>query len=122
MHRRRTVKLDANHVQVCREARKQGVNIIELLNPLDTLCRTPDGYISFIEIKTDDPTWTRDQLKFISSTPFPVAIATTADELVRAMREKRCLSQMQKDQLAGFLEINKGDQWRLTEIARLLNT
>jgi hypothetical protein len=123
MHRRRrTVKLDANHTQVCTEARQQGIDVVELLQPLDTVCHLA-GYVSFVEIKGDKSThFTRPQLKFMSETRFPVVIVRTASELVEAMRTRICLSKMQKDALAGFLAVNKADKWNGEQVTRLLNS
>lgn len=123
MHRRRrTVKLDANHVQVCTEARQQGVDVVELLQPLDTVCHLA-GYVSFVEIKGSKRTvFTRDQLDFISKTKFPVALVRSSAELVEAMKERKCLTQKDKDAIAGFLATNELKLWHGEMIERLLNT
>lgn len=120
--RRRTQKLDANHVEICTEARQRGVDIVELLQPVDCIAHF-DGYVSFIEIKVEgQATYTRDQLKFISETRFPVAIVKNTPELMQVMKKRQGLSQMQKDALAGFLALNKGTKWNHQKIERILQS
>ena len=114
--------MDANHSAVCSEARSQGVDVVEILKPVDAIAHLA-GYVSFIEIKVPGrTTWTRDQLKFISETRFPVAIVTTSSELMKAMRTRVSLSKTQKDAIAGFLALNKGVKWNGEQIKRVLNT
>ena len=115
---RRVQKLDANHIQVCTEARQQGVDVVEILKPVDAIAHLA-GYVSFIEIKSQK-VFTREQLKFISETRFPVAVVRSGSELVDVMRNKKALSQKQKDEVSAFLLREKADKWNRIELDQML--
>jgi hypothetical protein len=95
---------DKNHSSITDELRRQGVEVIDILQPLDTLCRLHD-FVAFIEFKVpgSDACYTRKQLQFIAGTQMPVAVATDATQAMRFLKTQEGLTQANKDRLAGHL-------------------
>ena len=126
MRRRATRKihLDGNHKAVVQDLRDHGIEVVEILEPVDILLRSRDGYISFCEIKPEDgnTTYRRTQLTFMAGTKYPLFIAKTGLEARQKLERRETLSQSQKDALAGFLALNKDEKWNHQKIERLLNT
>lgn len=123
--RRKTkyIKKDANHDAICEELRRQGVDIVELFDPVDAVARLGD-FVAFLELKIEghESRFTRPQLHFIANTKWPIAIIKNATEGLEVMRTRATLTQNQKDALAGFLTRDKGKVWWPSKIERILNT
>ena len=120
----RKIHLDGNHKAVVAELRGRGIEVVEILEPVDILLRSRDGYISFCEIKPEDgnTTYRRTQLSFMAGTKYPLFIARSGQEAMEKLERRESLSQGQKDAIAGFLALNKGEKWNHQKIERLLNT
>lgn len=113
---------DANHKEIADALRKQGVEVVEIMQPLDLLVRRYD-IVSFVEIKRpgSNAKWTRPQLQFIASTAFNVIVATDAEAVMYFFRNHRgSVVQRQKDRLAGFLLRNNDKFFTPKEIAEVL--
>lgn len=115
-------KRDANHKAVADHLRAYGVEVNEVLDPLDLLCEYK-GFVGFCEVKVNGKsTYTRTQLDFIANTKIPVAIVKDGGEAMRFLKTKQGLAQKQKDALAGFLAITEGNKWHNAAIERVLET
>lgn len=113
---------DANHKEIADALRKQGVEVVEIMQPLDLLARYR-GQTVFIEVKRPGSRakWTRPQLQFIADTRFPVCVATDAAAAWQVMHTGcGALMQLQKDRLAGFLLRNNERFFTPKEIADVL--
>lgn len=117
----RKIKLDNNHASLCGDLRKQGVEVVEILEPVDTILML-NGFVMFCEIKTEDgrTPYRRSQLKFLSETKFPAVIAKTATEALTALKTRKGLSQGQKDALAGFLVRREAKQFSPEQVEKVL--
>lgn len=117
----RHIHLDKNHKAICDELRNLGVEVVEIMEPVDIFAFYKN-FGGFIEIKPEGRgTYRRKQLKFLSETRVPCAIARTASEAMKFLESGKGLSAMQKDKLAGFLVLNKGDKWNAEMIERVLS-
>jgi len=115
-------KRDASHTQLVNDIRSQGVEVIEIMKPLDILCRLKrTGFIGFIEIKpTGRRTYTTKQLRFIAETTVPVSFAQDAAEAMRFLKTQVGLSQLEKNRLAAFCATATKDKYNGEMIARVL--
>lgn len=113
--------LDTNHKTVVTHLRGHGVEVIEILDPLDLLCHF-QHFTGLIEVKKPNSSavYTRRQIEFIANTRMPVAIVKQADEAFEFMKTGLGLSQKQKDALAGFLLRDSRGQWHHQLIERIL--
>lgn len=120
----RKIQLDGNHKAVVNELWKLGIEVVEILEPVDLLLRSRDGYISFCELKPENgnTTYRRAQLSFMAGTKYPIFIAKTAQEAVSKLERRETLSQGQKDAIAGFLVLNPKEKFNHQKIERLLNS
>lgn len=100
----RREKRDANHKEVMGHLRRCGVDVIEILKPLDLLCHR-QSVTSFVEVKLPGSAakWTAVQLRFISETRFNVIVAKSGESALESIRNRRFVSQAQKDCLAALL-------------------
>jgi hypothetical protein len=106
----RHVKFDKNHKQIVDDLRGQGVEVVEIMEPVDVILRDRDGYVSFCEIKVEgqEGQFMRSQIKFLSETKCPAFVARNADEALHKLKSRSTLSQKAKDELAAVL-IKKPD-------------
>lgn len=115
-------KKDGNHKQVVTDLRAQGVEVVETMEPVDTLCYHSNGNWGWVELKSSRQTEvTRKQLTFVANTRMPVTFAQDADTVLRFLKTGVGLSQTQKDLLAGFLVRNQGDKWTYAAIERVMS-
>lgn len=114
-------KRDRNHKAVANHLRNCGVDVLELMKPLDLLCHR-QGFTSWVEVKMpgSQAKWTATQLKFIASTRFNVIIVKDGTEAFCAMREKRYLSQRAKDRLAALLAIEPQEYYTPAQVEKAL--
>jgi len=120
----RKIKLDANHRAVVSELRQRGIEVVEIMEPVD-LVVAKNGFSGFLELKIEGSkaNFTRTQLTFIAGTKIPVAIAKSVPDALRFLETGIGLSQTQKDALAGILAKNPAQKlWTANTIERLLNT
>lgn len=119
----RKIKLDANHKEVICDLRKQGVEVVEIFEPVDTVLKLGD-HVCFCEIKIEgsDGQFSRKQLEFMAVTRMPVIIARNAAEAMRLLTARESLSPQQKDALAAFLAREKPTVklWRPGTIKKVL--
>lgn len=122
MRRRAINKLDENHTRICQTLRKLGVDVIEILHPVDLVVCDGKGFAGFCELKPEGRgTYTRMQLKFLSETKTPITIAKTAQDVLDFLKRREGLSQRQKDALAAFLLKSEGNKWNSEAVERILN-
>lgn len=97
-------KLDANHKPIADELRRRGVEVLELLQPLDMLCQYR-GFMGLVEAKIvgSRARYTRKQLQFIAGSRMSICIATDAEQAMQFLTEQRGLDQDAKDRLAYYL-------------------
>lgn len=102
--RRYAKKQDRNHTAIKQALEAKGVEVIEILKPLDLLCYYK-GYTSFIEVKMAESgsRYTKTQLMFIALTRFPVAIVFNEAEAFDVMKRMLALSQVQKNRIAEMI-------------------
>jgi hypothetical protein len=120
----RKIKLDANHKAVVAELRQRGIEVVEIMEPVD-LVVAKNGFSGFLELKIEGSkaNFTRTQLAFIAGTRIPIAIAKSVPDALRFLETGIGLSQTQKDALAGILAKNPAQKlWTANTIERLLNT
>jgi len=112
---------DQNHIPIRNHLKAHGVEVEDILKPLDLLCEL-HGYVSFIEVKRDDDRrhYTRKQLEFIANTRFNVAFARTGDEALYAMKTRTSLTQTQKDGIAGLLLRNAKTDFKVSDLREIL--
>lgn len=109
MRRGYAKRQDKNHNVIRDYLKSHGVDVIEILKPLDLLCRHRSGYISFLEIKCPPKDHcSRTQLAFIATTRFPVQFVRSEEEALLALETQSQLTQTQKDGIQGLLLRNIG--------------
>lgn len=115
-------KYDANHKEVAAHLRRVGVDVLELMKPLDLLCHRK-GETAFVEVKIPGSAakWTKTQLRFIADTKFNVLVAKSGDEASRKLRDRQYLSQRHKDSIAALLALNGKDYYTPSEIGQILD-
>lgn len=116
-----SISLDANHRSIVAELRSLGVEVVEIMEPVDILLEYR-GRVMFVELKTEsrNARYLRSQLTFLSQTRCPATIAKTASEAFEAVRTGIGLSQKQKDALAGFLARETANRWGPAPIEKVL--
>jgi hypothetical protein len=114
-------KFDANHKSVASHLRRIGYDVLELMQPLDLLV-TKAGTACFVEIKVPGSRarYTRTQLQFVASTRFNVIVAYSGEDAANKLRERRYLTQPQKDRLAALLAIEPRDFYTPATVDELL--
>ena len=120
MRRYTKTKLDSNHRAICDELRSQGLEVIEIMEPVDTVMRF-GSFVAFVELKPEGRgTYTRKQLKFLSETRCPAAIVKTARDARVFLQSRNGLTQKQQDAIAVFLLKTKADKWNSEQIDKVL--
>lgn len=92
-------KKDLNHRDALLYLRACGYVVEELFDPLDLIVWNKSGWATFVEIKRPEANtskWTREQIKFIVATNAPVIIATSGENALLKIREKRIVTPEQK--------------------------
>jgi hypothetical protein len=79
---RRAARVDSNQQEIVDALRKVGVKVEIVGKPLDLLlwCR---GVTSFMECKTADGRFTKEQVEFMASWPGVIHVAHSPEEAVR---------------------------------------
>lgn len=105
-----------------RDVEKQGVEVVTILEPVDTLMRLGD-YLSLCEIKVEGHggKFKRSQLKFIASSKMPLFIARNAPEALHKLKTRESIGQKQRDAIAGLLLRDDADEFRPGPIHRILD-
>jgi hypothetical protein len=118
----RFAKRDRNHAEVAKHLRRVGCDVLELLKPLDLLVRYRSGDVSWTEVKVTGSSakWTAVQLRFIANTRFNVIVAKSGEEAFQKLRDRRYLSQKEKDSIAALLAIQPKDYYTPNEIEKAL--
>lgn len=103
---------DGNHKQIVSEVRQQGVEVIEIMKPVDIIVGRR-GFTGFVEIKTKSrkANIRRSQVEFMAETTRAVAFAKDADEVMRFVQTGNGLTLDQKRRLAVFLQYDDRDRW-----------
>jgi hypothetical protein len=116
----RREKRDGNHRAVSEHLRKCGTEVLELLKPLDLLCKRGDT-TAFVEVKLPGSAakWTAVQLRFLAYTKFNVIVAKSGEQALRDMRDKRFVSQRSKDGIAALLAIEPRDYYTPKMVEKL---
>ena len=96
--------LDANHKPIVSELRKRGVEVIEIMKPVD-ICLHHRGWTGFGEIKTEgaDRSIELSQVEFMAFTNAPVAFIRSTDEAMEFVKNRQGLSAKQKSYLMMML-------------------
>lgn len=117
----RKISLDANHKEICSALRARGVEVVEIMQPVDAVCCWR-GFVGFVEIKVPGSraNYTRPQLEFIAGTRAPVCIAKDAEGAMRFLETGEGLTRRQKDALAAFLAAAPGKLFHPAAIERVL--
>lgn len=113
---------DGNHRGIVSELESRGVEVVELMQPVDLLARLGD-FVAFLEVKQPGSRarWTRTQLQFIANTRFPVGIVTSADEAWQVLTGGKALLTLgQKDRIQVFLMKTNDKFFTPKEIAEVL--
>jgi hypothetical protein len=117
-------KLDANQSEIISEVIRQGVNVVVILDPVDTFMHDGKDFGGFVEIKVSGrSTYTKKQLNWIAgSGPIPVAIVKNSDEAMAFLKTKQGLTQEQKNNIALFLLGNSdANKWNSEQVERAIN-
>lgn len=116
-------KRDTSHKQIAAELRQRGVEVIEILQPLDILAAYR-GYVSFIEVKMpkkDAPRFTRRQLDFIAGSRVPMCFAVTSDEAFESLRTQQGLTSRQRQGIERMLLREDKKLFTANDIERAMN-
>ena len=114
-------RADKNHVLVRNHLKAHGVEVIDILKPLDLLCNY-QGDTFFVEVKADDKKemYTRVQLQFIATTRFDVIFAKTEAEALLAVKTRLYLTETQKNAISGLLLRNTKDYFTSKDLRDIL--
>lgn len=96
---------DKNHALLRDYLRRQGVEVLEIFEPLDLLVKYRD-FVGFVEVKDDSEkkqAYTAKQLKFIAETRFPVIFATNDAQAFQAVKDRQTVTERQKQAISGLL-------------------
>jgi hypothetical protein len=115
-------KRDRNHSEIAEYLVRHGCEVLHAMQPLDLLVNR-QGTVAWCEIKMpgSQACYTRKQLEYISGTRFNVVIATDSAEALMSLREKRWISQMQKDALAAMLMFTDKAKFTPAEVAQAIH-
>jgi hypothetical protein len=117
---------DANHTAVKGHLQRIGYEVLDLSRfgtyP-DLLVKKAGGDSVFVEVKIPGSRarWQGRQLRFIASTRFNVIVAYSGDDAALKLRERRYLTQPQKNALAGLLAFEPRDYYQPSRIDELLS-
>jgi hypothetical protein len=106
---RRVAKKDAEHNPIAEWLRDHGYEV----NDFAGMGVVPDilvhgrGVTSWVEIKTrgSSAKWTAPQLRFIADTDMNVCVVYDREGALKALRERKFLSQRSKDGIAALLAL-----------------
>lgn len=103
---------DGNHREIVNALKKQGVEVIEIMKPVDIIV-AKGGFTGFVEIKTKSrkADIKRSQVKFMAETTRAVTFAKDADEAMRFVQTGNGLTLDQKRRLAVFLQYDAREKW-----------
>jgi hypothetical protein len=120
----RKTKRDGNHFEVRDHLRRVGCDVEDLsvVGKYPDLLVTRKGEVCFIEVKIPGSAakWTAKQLRWVADTKFNVLVAKDGFEASKKLRDRRYLTQKQKDMLAALLAINGKDFYTPKEIEPIL--
>ena len=102
----RRERRDRNHAAIAEHLRKCGVEVRELMKPLDMLCHRGD-VTAWVEAKMpgSQAKWTDTQLRFVASTKMHVIVAKSGEQAMRDIRDRRFVSQRAKDRIAALIAL-----------------
>jgi hypothetical protein len=109
-------KRDQNHTSLVRDLRSQGVEVREMMLPLDLLTYLHEMVWVEVKMPGSRACYTRTQLQFCADTRMPILIAKDATEAINALKQRAYLSQKQKDNIAGMLIRSAKDKFTPNEV------
>jgi hypothetical protein len=119
------VKRDTNHMEVLRHLRRLGYEVLDMahVGTVPDLLATKKGEVAWIEVKIPGSRarWGSSQISFIASTRFNVIVAYSGEDAALKLRERRYLTQPQKDRLAALIAIEPREFYTPAAVDELLN-